>query len=207
MPGVYTVQSDVSAPEAIAALHEEVLAQFPAVDTLINNAGIMRNLNVNQERDLKDVTREIDTNLSGPIRMIQEFLPHLKTRTGALIVNVSSGLAFIPFPASPVYCATKSALHSFTQSLRVQLKGTGVTVVELAPPGTETPLFRGEFAEEMKGQKGMDVTVLAKQAIAGIEAGKLEIRPGLSNVLKAMSRIAPRFMLNQMAKLSKPKSK
>ena len=89
--------------------------------------------------------------------------------------------------------------------MRVQLKGTDVTVIELAPPGVETPLFRGEFAEEMKGQKGMDVTVLARRAIAGIERGKLEIRPGLSNVLKAMSRIAPHFMLKQMAKMAKPK--
>ena len=88
---------------------------------------------------------------------------------------------------------------------RVQLEGTGITVVELAPPGVEAPLFRGEFAEEMKGQKGMDVTVLAKKAIAGIEAGWLEIRPGLSNVLKIMSRIAPQFMLHQMAKMAKPK--
>ena len=137
--------------------------------------------------------------------MIQQFLPHLKTQRGALIVNVSSGLAFIPLPISPVYCATKAAIHSFTQSLRVQLDGTGVTVIELAPPGVETPLFRGEFAEEMKGQKGMDVTVLAKRAISGIEAGRLEIRPGLSSVLKGMSRIAPQFMLNQMVKMSKPK--
>lgn len=106
---------------------------------------------------------------------------------------------------SPVYSATKAALHSYTRSLRIQLQGTGVAVVELAPPGTETPLFRGEFEEEMKGQKGMDVTVLASKAIAGIEAGKLEIRPGLSNVLKTMSRLAPQFMLNQMAKMGKPK--
>ena len=87
----------------------------------------------------------------------------------------------------------------------MQLDGTGVRVVELAPPGVDTPLFRGEFAEEMKGQKAMDVTVLARKAIAGIEAGRLEIRPGLSNVLKAMSRVAPAFMLRQMAKMSKPK--
>jgi uncharacterized oxidoreductase len=206
LPGVQTFQSDVSDFEAITALHEGVLARFPALDTLINNAGIMRNLKLNEDHDLRDVTREIDINLSGPVRMIQQFLPHLRTRKGALIVNVSSGLAFIPLPIAPVYCATKAALHSFTQSLRVQLDGTNVTVVELAPPGTETPLFRGEFADEMKGQKGMDVAVLAKQAIAGIEAGKLEIRPGPSNVLKLMSRVAPQFMLKQMAKMGKPKA-
>jgi uncharacterized oxidoreductase len=204
MPGIYTIKSDVSDPAAIAALQASVLAQFPALDTLINNAGVMRNLDLNQARDLNDITREIETNLNGPVRMVQQFLPHLKTRRG-LIVNVSSGLAFIPFPASPVYCATKAAIHSFTQCLRVQMEGTGVTVVELAPPAVETPLLRGEFAEEMKEQKGMDVTVLARHAISGIEAGKLEIRPGLANVLMAMSRIAPQFMLKQMAKMAKPK--
>jgi uncharacterized oxidoreductase len=203
LPGVHIFKSDVSNPGAIAALHDSVLAQFPALDTLINNAGIMRNLNLSQDRDLDDVTREIEINLSGSVRMVQQFLPHLLTRKGALIVNVSSGLAFVPFPVSPVYCATKAAIHSFTQSLRVQLDGTSVTVIELAPPAVETPLLRGEFAEEMKGQKGMDVKTLANRAISGIEAGVLEIRPGLSNVLKAMSRIAPQFMLKQMAKMAK----
>ena len=206
LPGIHVFQSDVSSPEAIAALHGSVLAQFPALDVLVNNAGIMRNLNLNQDRDLYDVTREIETNLSGPVRMVQQFLPHLKTRPDALIVNVSSGLAFIPLPLSPVYCATKAALHSFSQSLRAQLAGTSVSVVELAPPGVETPLFRGEFAEEMQGQKAMDVSVLAKEAIAAIEAGRPEIRPGLSNVLQTMSRVAPAFMFRQMAKMSKPKS-
>ncbi len=206
LPGVHVFQSDVSDPKAIAALHDKVVGQFPTLDVLINNAGIMRNLDLNQDRGLDDVTREIEINLSGPVRMVQRFLPHLKTRKDALIVNVSSGLAFIPLPLSPVYCATKAAIHSFSQSLRVQLDRSSVTVVELAPPGVETPLFRGEFAEEMKGQKAMNVTVLAKKAIAGIEAGQLEIRPGLSNVLKTMSRIAPRFMLGQLVKMSKPKS-
>ena len=205
LPGIHAFKSDVSDPGAIAALHDSVLAQFPTLDTLINNAGIMRKLDLNHDRALEDVTREIEINLSGPVRMVQQFLPHLKTRKAALIVNVSSGLAFIPFPAAPVYCATKAAIHSFTQSLRVQLDGTDVTVVELAPPGVETPLFRGEFAEEMKGQKGMDVKVLAERAIAAIEAGRLEIRPGLSNVLKAMSRIAPQFMLKQVVNMARPK--
>jgi uncharacterized oxidoreductase len=85
------------------------------------------------------------------------------------------------------------------------MEGTGVTVVELAPPAVETPLLRGEFAEEMKEQKGMDAKVLARHAISGIEKGKLEIRPGLADVLMAMSRIAPKFMLKQRAKMGKPK--
>jgi uncharacterized oxidoreductase len=204
VPGLHTYQSDVSDPRAIAALHDSVLADFPALDILINNAGIMRNLNLNVPRDLLDVTREIDINLSGPVRMIQQFLPHLKTCTSALIVNVSSGLAFVPLPISPVYCATKAALHSFTQSLRAQLQGTGVSVIELAPPAVETALFRGEFAQEMRLEKGMDVKVLVRKALTGIEADHLEIRPGLSNALKIMSRVAPHFMFTQLAKLGKP---
>jgi len=204
LPGVHTFRSDVSDPAAIVALCAAVLAEFPALDVLVNNAGIMRNLPLEKPRSLTDVTREIEINLSGPVRMVQQFLPHLETRPGALIVNVTSGLAFIPLPISPVYCATKAALHSYTQSLRVQLEGTRVTVVELAPPGVETPLFRGEFAEEMRGQKAMDVTVLGEHAIDGIEAGKLEIRPGLSNVLRTMSRLAPGFMLRQLVKMSRP---
>ena len=154
LPGVHTFRSDASDPQAIASLREEVLARFPALDTLINNAGIMRNLRFGAAQGPEDVTREIEINLSGSVRTIDQFLPHLLTRSGALIVNVSSGLAFIPFPAAPVYSATKAAIHSFTQSLRAQLQGTRVTIVELAPPGVETPLFRGEFAAETRGQKG-----------------------------------------------------
>jgi uncharacterized oxidoreductase len=202
LPEVHVFQSDVSDANAIGALYAAVLEQFPSLDTLINNAGIMRNLKLMQPRELADLTREIDVNLSGPLRMVQQFLPHLLTRERALLVNVSSGLAFIPLPAAPVYSATKAALHSYSQSLRVQLAGTKVTVVELAPPGVETPLFRGEFAAETQGQRAMDPTVLALRAIAGIEAGKLEIRPGLANVLKAMSRLAPQFMLNRIAAMT-----
>ena len=205
LPGLHGVLSDVSDASAIAALHATLLLRFPALDTLINNAGIMRNLKLNEPRDLAEVTREIDTNLSGPVRMVQQFLPHLRTRPGALIVNVSSGLAFIPLPAAPVYSATKAGLHSYTQSLRIQLRGAGVAVVELAPPGVETKLLRGEFAEELRGQKAMSVEALAKHAIAGIEAGKTEIKPGLAVVLKAMSRMAPQLMLKQMVKMTQPK--
>jgi len=206
LPGVHVFQSDVSDPEAVTALRGRVLEQFPSLDVLFNNAGIMRNLDLNRDRGLRDVTREIEVNLCGPVRMVQSFLPHLRSRKEALIVNVSSGLAFIPLPLAPVYCAAKAALHSFSQSLRTQLSGTGITVVELAPPPVETPLFRGEFAEEMKGEKAMDAGVLARKAIGGIEAGRTEIRPGVSNMLKMMSRVAPQFMFSQLAKMGRPRS-
>ena len=187
LPGVHTFQSDASKPDDIQALRQRVSTEFPACDTLINNAGIMRNLNVSEPRSLTDVTRELDINLNGPVQMVQEFLPHLKSRPNGMIVNLSSGLAFVPFPLSPIYSAAKAGIHAFTRCLRVQLKGSNVTVVELAPPGVETKLFRGEFEMEMKGQKGMAVDVLVTKAIAGIEAGKTEIRPGLSNVLYLMT--------------------
>jgi uncharacterized oxidoreductase len=205
LPAVHIIRSDVSDVEAIAALHAQVTMQFPALNVLINNAGIMRNLDLNDTRHgVADITREIDINLSGPLRMVQQFLPHLKAQREAAIVNVSSGLAFVPFVSSPIYSAAKAALHSYSQALRVQLRGSSVTVIELAPPGTETPLFRDEFKDEVKDMKAMDVKVLADHAIKGIEAGKLEIRPGLSNVLKLMSRLAPEFMLNQLAKSFRP---
>lgn len=205
LPGLHTFQSDVSDPGAIAELHTTVLAQFPALDTLINNAGIMRNLRLVQDREPRDLTHEIEIDLMGPVWMVGQFLPHLKTRQSALIVNVSSGLAFIPYTISPIYSAAKAGLHAYTQALRMQLAGGSVRVVELAPPPTETPLFRGEFGAETRGQKGMDPVALVRQAIAGIEAGNTEIRPGLSNVLKAMSRLAPQFMFRQMTRMAAPK--
>jgi uncharacterized oxidoreductase len=135
--------------------------------------------------------------------MVNQFFPMLAAQPNALIVNVSSGLAFIPFPAAPVYSATKAAIHAFTVALRAQAAGSSVRVVELAPPGTETALFRGEFAEEMRGERGMDPVKLVRQAIAGIERGRLEIRPGPANVLKIASRVAPQLMLKAMTRMSK----
>ena len=114
---------------------------------------------------------------------------------------MSSGLAFVPFPLSPVYSAAKAGIHAYSRCLRAQLTRSRIRVVELVPPGTETPLYRGEFEKEMKGQKGMDVTALVKKAISVIESGKTEIRPGLSNILYILSRIAPRIPFGQMSKM------
>lgn len=198
---VDTYLCDAGNPADIERLQSTVAADFPNLDTLINNAGIMRNLDLNQPHELTDVTLELAVNLSGPIQMVQAFLPQLKAPPDALIVNVSSGLAFVPFPLSPVYSAAKAGVHAYTRALRAQLARSRIQVVELAPPGTETPLFRGEFEKEMKGRRGMNVQALVKQAISGIESGKTEIRPGLSNVLYILSRIAPRVPFGQMSKM------
>src|SRR6202007_565544 len=127
------------------------LKKFPEPDIVSNNAGILRESNVHDKAgSLEDITREIEINLSGPIRMVKQFLPHLKAKSEGGIVNVSSGLAFVPLPISPVYCATKAGLHSFTVSLRVQLRNTKVKVFDLAPPATETALLEDFNVEDMK---------------------------------------------------------
>src|ERR1700761_9469114 len=135
LPGVHTFVCDQADPAAIARLHAETTQAFPDLNILVNNAGIGRKLNLNDEtRPLEDLDREIRTNLTGPIQMVQQFLPQLKRQKAAMIVNVPSGLAFVPLPLKPIYCATKAALHSYTQSLRVQLTHSSIKVVELAPP-------------------------------------------------------------------------
>ncbi|MDE1152283.1 MAG: SDR family NAD(P)-dependent oxidoreductase [Micavibrio sp.] len=200
LPGVHIYKSDVSDARDIAVLYAQLTDKFPKLNILVNNAGIMRKLNL-QDSQLPDITREIDINLNGPLRMVQQFLPHLKKQQSAAIINVSSGLAFVPLALSPVYSATKAALHSYTQSLRLQLQHSRVKIIELAPPGTETPLFRGDFTpEDLDGMKGMDVKVLVAKALQGLENDRLEIRPGLSNVLKILSRVAPNFAARMLGK-------
>ena len=204
LPGLHGFVSDVADAASIVELHAQAIAQFPTLDVVVNNAGIMRNLDLIRSRSLEDVTREVDVNLRGPIQMVQAFLPHLRGQRAAMIVNISSGLAFVPLAISPVYSAAKAALHAYTRALRMQLAGTSVTIVEVAPPGVETPLLRAEFEAEMKGTKGMAVDELARRVIGGIERGREEIRPGLANILNVMSRIAPEFIFRQMTRMMKP---
>jgi uncharacterized oxidoreductase len=202
LPGVHVFQSDASDPEAIALLYEKITKAFPDLNVIVNNAGIMKKIDMQGDcTDLVNITREIEINLMGPIWMVKQFLDHLKTKKTAAILNISSGLAFVPLPISPVYCATKAGIHSFTQSLRIQLDNTNIEVFELAPPGTDTPLLSGDGANaDMGGPKPMAVNVLVKCAIEGLRKGIHEIRPGLSDALKLMSRLAPQLILKQMGK-------
>ncbi|XEC94810.1 SDR family oxidoreductase [Paenibacillus tarimensis] len=201
LPNVHTFQCDVSDPQAISDLYEKVIRQFPELNFLINNAGVMRKLNFHsKDVDLEDTSSEIEINLSGSIRMVNQFLSHLKTKKSAAIMNVSSGLAFVPFPAFPVYCATKAGVHSFTQSLRMQLKNSNIKVFELAPPAIKTPLIEVLDSDEIKAVKPMDAGKMVRYAIKGLEKDRYEILPGQSSALKFMSRVAPQFMLNQFSK-------
>jgi len=201
LPGVRAIACDAGDVDAIAALYATVTAEFPDLNILVNNAGIMRRLNLNDTaRDLDDLTREIDINLKGPIQMVAAFLDHLKSRPQAAILNVSSGLAFVPLPISPVYSATKSGLHAYTLSLRAQLKRSHVKVFELLPPATSTPLLNAFPGDDMGGVALMPVDKMVAVAIKGLANDTLEIRPGASNILKIMSRLAPGFILGQLSK-------
>ena len=112
----------------------EMAARFPSLNVVINNAGIMRAEKLHaQQADLADAEAIVATNLLGPIRLTAALLPLLRTQPYSAIMNVSSGLAFVPLSPTPTYCATKAAIHSYTQSLRYQLRATTTEVLELDP--------------------------------------------------------------------------
>lgn len=143
-PGMKAITFDISDAESIHSLAAEVMARFPSLNVLINNAGIMRAENLQaQQKDLADAEATVTTNLLGPIRLTAALLPLFSKQPYSAIMNVSSGLAFVPLAPTPTYCATKAAIHSYTQSLRYQLKATTTEVLELIPPYVATDLMRG----------------------------------------------------------------
>jgi uncharacterized oxidoreductase len=143
-PGMKSLQLDIESPAAIRAFAARLSEDFPSLNILINNAGIMRvEKFLDQQPDLADAEAIVTTNLLGPIRLTAALLPHLQKQPRATIVNVSSGLAFLPLALTPTYCATKAAIHSYTQSLRYQLRATQIEVLELIPPYVATDLMSG----------------------------------------------------------------
>ena len=143
-PGMKSLTLDIESPSAIREFAAQVVADYPALNVLINNAGIMRPENLRaQQADLADAEATVTTNLLGPIRLTAALLPHLQRQPHSTIVNVSSGLAFVPLSLTPTYCATKAAIHSYTQSLRYQLRSTSIEVLELIPPYVQTHLMDG----------------------------------------------------------------
>lgn len=140
---MHAIELDVTSVEGIADFANRLLAEHPQANVLINNAGIMRTEPLDHRRDLSDAEATITTNLLGPIRLIDALIDHLVQQADAAIVNVSSGLAYVPLVSAPTYNATKAAIHSYTVSLREALKGK-VEVLELAPPAVQTGLTPGQ---------------------------------------------------------------
>ncbi|MGW1025732.1 SDR family oxidoreductase [Streptomyces sp. NPDC002577] len=142
-PGIDALVLDVADPASIARAAETVAASHPKLNVLVNNAGIMLRENLLDPASLPVAEDHVTVNLLGTIRMTYAFLPLLVGKDDATVMNVTSALAFVPLPITPTYNATKAALHSFSESLRVQLTGAdaGIQVVEVAPPGVRTTLL------------------------------------------------------------------
>jgi uncharacterized oxidoreductase len=199
--GVVTIKSDVSDPDDVAALYEHVAKNYPSLNVLINNAGVMSEINLQKHQlSATDLTKEIDVNVKGTIWMNDLFIPLLKKNKNSATITVSSGLAFVPLAIAPVYCATKAALHSYTLSLREQLRNTDVKVFELAPPATETELIAVFSEEDKKGVSLMSVQAMVASFFKGFSNDKFEICPGQSSQLRFMSRFFPGFILKQLSK-------
>jgi uncharacterized oxidoreductase len=140
-PGMASVTLDIDDPEAIKAFAQEVTTNHPQLNIVINNAGIARMEDLKTApATLADSEAIITTNVLGPIRLTHALLPHLLKQPKATIINVSSGLGFVPFPVGPTYSASKAALHSYTTVLRWQLRDTAVEVKEIIPPYVQTEL-------------------------------------------------------------------
>jgi uncharacterized oxidoreductase len=200
-PALYTIQSDAADPAQISTLAQTIKRDFPELDVLVNNAGISRYKNLSvPASDLTDLMTEVNVNVGSVIRMTSAMVDILKINKGTLI-NVSSALAFVPLPCLPIYCATKAAIHSYTQSLRFQLEDSGVEVIELMPPAVRTEMT-ADLPDE--GLTLITTDKLVALSIASLKRGAVEVRPGQSAQLALLRRIAPDFINRQLWKAAKP---
>jgi len=139
-PGIKGMTFDVGDRNSVLNFARQISSDYPALNVVIQNAGIMKMEDI-KEGETGDAEATIATNLLGPIRLTAALLPHLLSKPQAAIMTVSSGLAFVPLATTPTYCATKAAIHSYSQSLRYQLRNTAVQIIELIPPYVQTELM------------------------------------------------------------------
>ena len=199
-PKLHTIQSDVADPAQIAALAARVENDFPRLDVLMNNAGILlyKNLRASAS-DLDGLMAEVNINVGGVIRTTSALINVLAANKGT-VINVSSGLAFVPLPAAPIYSATKAAIHSYTLSLRFRSEANSVEVIEIMPPAVKTDMTT-ELVEG--GASVMSTEDLVKQSFSALKSGSLEIHPGQTKMLALLRRLAPGFINMQLWKASK----
>ena len=186
LPELHIRQCDVADELERTALYHWIMKEFPNLNVLVNNAGIQQRINlVNQdkEQDWDYYRQEIAINLEAPIHLSKLFIPHLQKQTKPVIMNVTSGLAFMPAGWVPVYGATKAALHSFTFGMRVQLEEAGIRVIEIIPPAVDTDL-----GGPGKHTFGVPVDDFADGVFQGLEKGYLEV--GLSDEQLGLTRLA-----------------
>ena len=148
-PGMEAAVLDIENSDAIRNFAEKLKKDFPALNVVIHNAGIMKPESV-KDGAVADAEAMVTTNLLGPIRLNAALLPFLLKQQNPAIMTVSSGLAFVPLAMTPTYCATKAAIHSYTQSMRYQLKDTAAQVLELIPPYVQTELLGARQASDPK---------------------------------------------------------
>ena len=200
-PQIHFYQSDVTDDAEVRMLADDIQQKFGGIDVLVNNAGIMNLVDAgNESNDLQKQMQEIEINYNSPIRLLHYFLPQLKNSKNAVLVNVSSGLAYVTFSQAPVYSGTKSALHFWSQAIRPQLQPYNIKVIELLPPVVDTPLAHGADIAEDDKLKPMPPEKLADIFWKDFINGKEEITPGISKQLKLMSRLAPKFIFKQLNK-------
>jgi uncharacterized oxidoreductase len=165
--------SDVSFAEQRQKLFETVTDKFPETNILINNAGVQLLADLTRI-NLDKVNKEVETNFVAPIHLCSLFAEHLKSKKESAIINISSGLAFVPLAFVPVYCATKAAIHSYTMSLRFQLRNTSVKVFEIIPPSVDTELGQERRADKNQTHGGLPIPDFITEAMDAVDNDHLE---------------------------------
>jgi uncharacterized oxidoreductase len=172
LPGITALRYDVGESRQREALAKEVLKRFPGLDILINNAGVQRTIDLKDGYDvLRTGEDEIAINFTGVVELTGLFINHLLQKPDAAVINVSSGLGLMPIARMPIYCATKSALHTYSMVLRAQLKDTSVKVVEILPPAVETDLNRTGRAGNPNRHFGIPVEEFIPSVMEKLESG------------------------------------
>lgn len=196
LPGLTTIVCDVSKPAEREALYRQVTGSFPGLNILVNNAGVQRRINFRNGIDaVRSQEDEVEINLSSTIELSAWFIPDLLKRKEAAIINISSGLGFVPIAFMPVYCATKAAIHSFTISLRHQMKGTSIKVFEVIPPTVDTDLDRGARGT---ANRGIKPDIVGKAAITALENDEYECAVGMAQNLVQGSKTNFEQFFNNM---------